>query len=246
MFGSKCRKKGKAMIVLAVEQSIYVHINKCTDSLSVWQTLQKLYEDTGLKRKITLLRQLIQCRLEDCSGTQDYVDNIMSTANKLTGIGFDITDEWLGSILLAGLTEDFSPMIMTIETNNQKISADAIISKLLDMKAGGAAGEAFFVKNNNKNNSSKANNKRRGNKKRRCYVCSSEQHLANACPQKSANKGKKAEKQSDTSASAFMAAMLGMQCKRDEWYVDSGASSHMSPYSDILIEKKRGRYNDSE
>lgn len=236
------KEKAKAMIVLAVEQSIYVHINKCKDALSVWQTLQKLYEDNGLTRKIGLLRSLIQCRLEDCDNVQDFVDKVMSTANKLTGIGFDISNEWLGAILLAGLTDEYAPMIMTIESNNQEISADAIISKLMDIKTGksGAAGEAFLAK---KNNYAKKN-KKRSNKKRRCYICSSEEHLANVCPQKSANKGNKKEQKSDTVASAFMVAMLGVQCKRDEWYVDSGASSHMSPFSDILIEKKDANVGD--
>lgn len=53
------------MIALAIEQGIYVYINECKDALEVWKTLQKLYEDTGLTRKIGLLRSLIQeCRLE--------------------------------------------------------------------------------------------------------------------------------------------------------------------------------------
>lgn len=45
---------------------------------------------------------------------QEYVDSIISTANKLNGIGFNLTDEWLVSILLAGLTDQYKPFIMVI------------------------------------------------------------------------------------------------------------------------------------
>lgn len=31
---------------------------------------------------------------------------------------------------------------------------------------------------------------------------------------------------------------MSVECNREEWYIDSGASSHMTPYSDILIERK--------
>lgn len=231
------KEKAKAMIVLAVEQSIYVHIDKCESALTVWYTLQKLYEDNGLSRKIGLLRSLIQCRLEDCDNMQDFIDKIKSTANKLMGIGFDISDEWLGAILLAGLTDEYAPMIMTIESNNQEISADAIISKLIDMKANVKNGEAFFGKGGKHNGKRNFKKKKNNNGKRKCYICESEQHLANACPQKANSKKEKTTAKPET-ASAFMVGLLSV-CKRDEWYVDSGASSHMSPFSDILVDTKK-------
>lgn len=75
---------------------------------------------------------------------QEYVDQIVSTSNKLVGIGFEIGDEWMGAILLAGLTDHFKPFIMRIESNNEKLSSDSILSKLLDMKAKSSNGSAFF------------------------------------------------------------------------------------------------------
>lgn len=256
------RAKAKAIIILAIEQSIYVHINKCNDAVSVWTTLQKLYEDTGLSRKIGLLRSLIQCRLEDCNDMQDFIDKIMSAANKLTGIGFGISDEWLGAILLAGLTEKYEPMIMSIESNNQEISADAIISKLMDMKQSNSNGEAFIGKGKFNKNKRKGKKNNVANKKRECFICGSEQHLANACPQKKTDNKSDKQKVKTNTESAFIAiesacvsnetgkneyepkvkldtenaTMVGLLsiCKRDEWYVDSGASNHMSPFHDIL------------
>lgn len=46
---------------------------------------------------------------------QDYVDKIVSAANKPGGVGFSVNGEWFGGILLAGLIEDFKPFIMGLE-----------------------------------------------------------------------------------------------------------------------------------
>ena len=63
-----------------------------------------------------------------------YVTQIVETGQKLAGTGFKISDEWIGSLLLAGLTEKYSPMIMAIEHSGINITTDAIKTKLLDME----------------------------------------------------------------------------------------------------------------
>lgn len=134
-----------AYLVLAVDTSIYVHIQKCVTALGVWRCLQKLFEDNGLYRKIGLLGNLLSNKLADCDSMQDYVDKIASTATKLQGIGFAVNDEWLGAILLSGLTDEFKPFIMGLEANGVGISGDLIISKLLDSySAGSDKNTAFF------------------------------------------------------------------------------------------------------
>lgn len=62
---------------------------------------------------------------------ETYVRQMVDTAQKLKGTGFQITDEWIGSLLLAGLTDKFAPMIMAIEHSGLVISTDVIKSKLL-------------------------------------------------------------------------------------------------------------------
>ncbi|GBP33319.1 Retrovirus-related Pol polyprotein from transposon TNT 1-94 [Eumeta japonica] len=53
----------------------------------------------------------------------------MSTAHN--NIKFDIDDEWLGTLMLAGFPEAYKPMIMGLESFDIKISADSIKYKLL-------------------------------------------------------------------------------------------------------------------
>lgn len=58
-------KEAKARLALSVDESIFVYIRKATSALEIWTTLQQLYEDKGLLRKVGLLRTLTSVRLEN-------------------------------------------------------------------------------------------------------------------------------------------------------------------------------------
>jgi len=80
-----------------------------------------------------LLRQLITVRLEKCSSMTEYLSEISSTANKLVSIGFAITDEWIGAIMLARLGEEYRPFILGMESSGIALTADDVKTKLLDV-----------------------------------------------------------------------------------------------------------------
>lgn len=128
-------QKAKAKLIMTIDSSLYVHIKNEKTVQGVWQRLKSLFDDSGFQKKISLLRHLISIRLEDCESMTFYVTQIVDTAHKLRGTGFQITDEWIGCLLLAGLTEKFSPMIMAIEHSGMTVSTDVIKSKLLEMSA---------------------------------------------------------------------------------------------------------------
>lgn len=233
--------QAKSILSLCVEKNLFVHIRGCETALQIWRKFQNLYEDRGLQRKITLLRTLISYRLDDCDGMQQYIDGIMNTASKLQSIGFTLTDDWTTAIMLAGLTEKFQPLIMTLETRTTAITSDELKNKLLDAQTDtNSQGGAFLSKNNNRKGKQKFNKK---NKVRKCYICDSTLHIANACDQKGNGKKEKKKEQKPEKASAFVAGMLSI-CNKNEWYLDSGASSHMSPHSDILFEKRNASVSD--
>lgn len=210
----------KAWLALSVDPSLYVHIKSCDTALKIWKALKNLFEDNGLSRKIGLLRNLISGRLEDSDSMQSYVDGIVDNANKLDGIGFTITDEWKTAILLAGLTVEYKPFIMGIEASNSTLTSDAIISKLLDSQASDAKGDAFF--SNKKKFAKRANTE-----KKKCPTC--KKRHAGVCNLKIAENA-------GTAKNAFGAFISRSE---NDWYVDSGASSHMTPNATILANKQK-------
>lgn len=173
-------RKAKAKLVLSVDTSIYMHIQGCATAAEIWKKLKDLFEDRGLARKIGLLRKLITTHLENSESMSDYVNQIIMTANKLTGIGFPINDEWLGAILLAGLGDDFSPMIMGLESSGIQISGDAIKSKLLDSTYEKHSGSAFIGKGDNKKKFNCFKNG--GAVDYKCFKCKKRGHKMNEFP----------------------------------------------------------------
>ncbi len=55
-------KKAKAKITLTVDPDLYVHIQQCKSAKEIWETFQKMFDDSGLSRRIGLLRDLIICQ----------------------------------------------------------------------------------------------------------------------------------------------------------------------------------------
>lgn len=238
------RDQCKATLALSVDESIYVHIQGHDTPFKIWKALKDLYEDKGLSRKIGLLRNLISTRLETSESMQSYIDNIVTNSNKLTGVGFALTDEWLAAIILAGLTDEYRPFIMGIEASNQAIKSDSIISKLLDTPTRtNSNAEALFSK-------SKSGVKR----KVKCFYCKKKGHTANECRvKKSDEAAKNANNGAQKAKAAFIAkcnvtktayAAAGTDSHRNEWYVDSGASSHMTPHKQLLVNMKPAKVVD--
>lgn len=236
-------RKAKARITLNVDSAIYVHIQNAQTAADMWKMLQVLYEDKGLTRKIGLLRKLITTQLENCESMTDYVGEIIGTANKLNGIGFTINDEWLGCIMLAGLTSDFKPMIMGLESSGAKITADLIKTKLMDTVYKKPSENALLGKSNQKYQEGK----KRNNDNFKCFNCGRRGHKANMCRNKSnPSTSKQNPKMHKETKNAFTAVYLTKQQHEDksEWYIDSGASQHMTPFENWLDESKETSINE--
>jgi ribonuclease HI len=220
----------EAIISLAVDKRLIPHIRNAKSASEVWKTLERLYADTGLTRRVGLLRSLMSTRYE--GDMNAYLDMIMDLSNKLAGTGFEITDEWLTAIILAGLSDVYKPFIMSIEASGTQITSDLIMSKLLDNKEenGEASGTALHSKSHKK--------------KVKCFNCGKPGHYSSKCrlPKKEKPSSKENAKvaflgivKANGNLSDDSATALVSKCSSENvWVVDSGASRHMTPHRGLL------------
>lgn len=91
--------RARAKLILTIDASLYVHIKDTQSTKQLWTKLKTLFDDAGFSRRITLLRHLISIRLEKCENMTSYVTQIVETSQRLSGTGFIINDDWIGSLL---------------------------------------------------------------------------------------------------------------------------------------------------
>lgn len=222
--------KAKSKIILLVEPINYVHIENAKSAREVWTNLQNVFEDSGLSRKVGLLKDLINTTLDSCASVEEYVNKIICTAHKLRNISFKVDDEWLGTLMLAGLPENYKPMIMGIESSGIKISSDFIKTKLLqEVKV--PENSVFFTKNKRSSHRSNQNQSKSKPKGPRCYSCNLYGHYRNEC------NVKKSDTKNNSGTKAFSAIFSAYTCiQEDDWVLDSGATSHISRRSDWMYD----------
>lgn len=107
---------------------LYIHVWKCKTSKQVWKNLQKAFDENGLTRRVGLLKDLINTTMKSSNSVIDYVSMIINTAHKLHNIGFDVDDEWLGTLMLINLPDEYKPMVIRLKSSGIQISADLVKS----------------------------------------------------------------------------------------------------------------------
>lgn len=240
--------KAKAKLVLTLDPSIYIHVKEAVNAKEVWEKLRSLYEDSGPSRKIGLLRILINLRLENSESMESYVNQVIEVSQKLRRTGFSINEEWVGSLLLAGLPERYSPLLMAIEHSGIHIGTDSIKAKLMDMAVDGAnrdvrdrtAGALLSRGGNFKKNSTEGSSKNRQKTPLSqivCFRCKQKGHFMSKCPNKNDETNSKPVYKgnyTERPEKALSATFLSGNFNTDDFYIDSGASLHLTARKDWL------------
>lgn len=215
-------QKALAELILLVDSSIYPHLEHCETAKSAWDTLVNAFEDKGVIRKVSLLKQWISLKLDDCLSMQDYINKCLAIKSKLTAAGFKIDEEIAASIMLCGLPEAFKPMVMSIETKAE-ITVDYVKNILLQEVEFEKDETALVVKRSF--NKKKSFQIKKNEKHIKCFNCGGP-HFQRQCPN---------NKKKDFVLYSSFLAQENLSCS--DWYLDSGASAHMTKYESILKNK---------
>lgn len=215
-----------AKICMTLDGGAITHVRSAYSAKAAWQSLQDAYEDKGMGRRLALERQLYRYCLDDYSNIEEYINAVMNTAQDLADIGKKIDDTSLAAIILGGLTPKYDPLIMALENCNIEVTTAMVKTKLLNEMAKAKSTDESALR------TKKVEPRPKKEKKREviCFECNVPGHIRKDCPKRK-NKTKKKE-------DSTLVTALSTNGNNDSWFIDSGATSHMTSRSDWLSELK--------
>lgn len=225
------RKDRRALtkICLTMDGQAIIHVRNAKTASEAWNALQNAYEDKGMSRRLSLERRLYRMSLCNYSNLEAYINAVLCTVQDLSDIGKTIDDESVAAILLGGLTAKYEPLIMAIENSNVKVSTELVKNKLLN--------EMSKDSTNSDVTALRTDNIQKYGKPIVCYECNKEGHKRPDCPLKKKKTIKKKPNIHKESASLLALGITDSDIS-DKWYVDSGATKHMTSRKDWFEELK--------
>lgn len=217
--------KALSELILMIDSTIYSYVDGKNSLKEAWETLEKAFSDSGTCRKVLLLQQWINTKLNECSNMEEYVNKMTTSWARLKTMGFKIDEEVGASVLLAGLPNEYKPMILGLEQSTDGLTMDFTKNLLLQgsiTEDNGSSSGAFFTKHN------------KGFKKVKCFKCGGP-HFSKKCTKKGGNREFKFDKKKKPDEQHVLFSALLANGASEAWFVDSGASSHMTRSNSSLI-----------
>src|SRR6218665_3698274 len=127
-------EKAQCTISLTVEDNQLVHICNCTSAKDMWKQLQKVHERSNLSSKMYLRNKLYKMRLQDDQNMQEYISAVLRLVEQLHGVGEEVSDQQVATLLLCGLPDEYETLITALEARDEDELTLEYVKKSLLMR----------------------------------------------------------------------------------------------------------------
>jgi hypothetical protein len=231
---------------LLITKSEQQHIQDITEPRKVWTRLQEINESRTPAKRALLKQTLKNITLKDGEDARKYIDKIRSIAIDINNTGGTMDDVDIAEAILEGLPESYSTA--KIYLNTQRGDLDTMVHSLLSeeqrQKQEKQSTSTALAARANSNKPSAKKTK----ETRKCYYCKRKGHLAKDCyKKKAAEDNKKRDEKSSKESSSddenkkksggqLFTIPPAPKNKLNEWFLDSGASNHITKRRDVLFD----------
>ena len=244
--------KAKAIIGLTLSDDHLDHVRGAETALEMWNSVVNIFQRRTLLNKLKARRNFYSAQMLDGEKVLTYINRVRQLASDLKSMDVEVEDEDIAMSVLCGLPGKFEHLIVAIDTvaDNSKLSLDFVKSRLLQEEQ--RMDERTPV---NKSNSALMTSRKTN---RYCTYCKRNNHTEQYCFKKEkderlarktsssglVSKGVQNHGDDNESDSSGDYVCLMSNTSRVErasshyWYIDSGATSHMTFDRELFTEFK--------
>ena len=211
------------------------HVKSCKGAAEAWKTLCGIHETKGLANVLFLRRKFFTMKMQESDDLLQHINKVKTLADQLEALDVPVTEGDIVMTILESLPSSFENLIVAMETKDIKeLTLAYVTSRLMHevtrkKEHQNAAVDNAALVAQHKNASGGESSHARG-EPLLCFNCSKPNHLARNCWKKKGNQREKAHKAKVEEDQAFVASHGDVESMRDDWIVDSGATTHMSPH----------------
>lgn len=244
--------QARGWIGLLVEDSQLCHIRNSTTAKEAWRALKAHHEKDTLSNKVTLIRRICCCKMEESDSMNDHLTNLTDLFQKLTDLGEELSNSWIVGMILSSLPRSYDTLVTALETRPEAdLTLSLVQSKLL--------AEYNRRKETNGGDTSEAILKTT-DKGITCFFCKKKEHARRDCTryktwkekQKEGNKVSKVEGNQTSKPEKLNKIeqnqdflFMVITNSHTDWVVDSGATCHVASNEQCFMSLNRTVHNNN-
>jgi hypothetical protein len=251
--------KAKRFILDAIKDHLIPHLTGKTHAYEMWESLTKLYQSTNENRKMVLREKLKSIKMTKAENVVTYLTRLTQVRDELGAVGEAIVDSDLVRTTLNGVSKQWAVFVEGIvareklpswerlwddfvqeETRRGYVHGSSSTSHEEENVALATTSKKKFRKGPKGGQKPKGEGKKDMSKVK-CFACHKFGHYVGQCPNK-----KKKQTTASTEVEEFstkfdkefslIACLSSRTTTPDTWYIDSGASRHMTTVHEHLTD----------
>ena len=235
-------RKAFATICLSLGDEQLSLVRSARTAKDAWAKLESHYEVKSLANKLFLRKKYFTTSMGPDDSMTEHLNKMKDIASQLEALGASVSEEDQVATLLCSLPDSYSGLITALESRADDLSLEFVTARLLheeqkrkESNESKDIGEKALLCQKSKNDKVKNTKfKRKG----KCHNCGLPGHWARECrkPKQNQQSDNRNKREEASYGATVQNSSLFTDSKESAWYIDSGASSHMSYNKDIMVD----------
>ena len=220
-------------------------VRTATTAKEAWLKFESHYKVKSLANKLFLRKKYFTMSMGVDDSMSEHINKMKELASQLEAVGASITEDDQVATLLCSLPESYNSLITALESRADDLTLEFVTARLLheehkrkETSSTSDTGEKALLSKHDRTNQKSFKPKRKG----KCHNCGIPRHWARECRKPKKEKPKEGKEKQDgasyhasTEHASFYSSKRVNQ-KDLTWYIDSGASQHMSYDEEMMVD----------